>query len=372
MDKRIWSCSFIAVAMLLSATASLQVKGGEEETGPYDLVANWPQPFAREGYIMGSIAGIFADTPNRIFVAMRGEVKLPAPLPRGFEGFWGSMGKPRGTMPPSPEMHNCVFTVDSSGKLVESWTDWDRLFAPDPGGFGGPHTVKISPYDPDRHVWVINEMGQQIYKFSNDGKRLVLTLGERAVEGNDDKHFGRPQDIAWSSDGSMYVVDGFTNSRIVQFDKTGAFVKSWGTKGDGPGQFKSPHAIAIDRDGRIYVADRGNSRVQIFDADGKYLDMWPNIRFPDAMLVTPDSHVWVSDGTTGKLLQYDSTGKLLSSWGVNGTFPGAHWEFHAFSVDSDGNLYTADSYAGRAQKFRPKAGARPEQLIRPTPQTSSR
>ena len=100
--------------------------------------------------------------------------------------------------------------------------------------------------------------------------------------------------------------------------------------------------------------------------------MWPNVRFPDAMLVTPDSHVWVSDGTTGKLLQYDSTGKLLSSWGVNGTFPGAHWEFHAFSVDSDGNLYTADSYAGRAQKFRPKAGARPEQLIRPTPQTSSR
>jgi len=163
----------------------------------------------------------------------------------------------------------------------------------------------------------------------------------------------------------MFVVDGFTNSRIVKFDRNGAFVKSWGTKGDGPGQFSSPHAIAIDRNGRIYVADRGNSRVQIFDTDGKYLDMWPNLRFPDAILVTPDERVWVSDGTTGKLLQYDAAGKLLSSWGVNGTFPGAHWEFHAFSVDADGSLYTADSYAGRAQKFRPKPGARPEQLIRP-------
>jgi DNA-binding beta-propeller fold protein YncE len=142
-------------------------------------------------------------------------------------------------------------------------------------------------------------------------------------------------------------------------------VKAWGTKGNGPGQFSGPHAIDADRNRHIYAADRGNSRIQIFDENGNYLDTWPNLRFPDHLQVAPDQHVWVSDGTNGKLLEYDVNGKLLYSWGVNGTYPGAHWEFHGFSVDSDGNLYTADSYAGRAQKFRPKPGADPSKLVAP-------
>lgn len=356
---------FLILGLYLAPAAlGDQPKGGEDETGPYDLVENWPQPLARSGYTWGSISGIAADTPNRIFIAMRGELKLPDHLPRAFNGVWGSLGE-RATVPHA-DMTNCLFVVDANGQIVESWTQWDRLFESDPGGFGGPHTIKINPYDPERHVWVVNEMAQQIYEFTNDGTQLVRTLGEKGVAANDETHFGRPQDVAWLPDGTMFVADGLVNSRVIKLDKNGRFLAAWGTKGDGPGQFSGPHAIETDRARRVYVADRGNHRIQIFDENGRHLDTWPNLRFPDHLLVTRDQHVWVSDGTTGKLLKYDSTGRRLYSWGVNGTFPGAHWEFHAFSVDRDGNLYTADSYAGRAQKFRPRPGADPSSLVEPS------
>ena len=88
------------------------------------------------------------------------------------------------------------------------------------------------------------------------------------------------------------MADGITNSRVAKFDKTSKFVKAWGTKGNGPGQFSGPHAIDTDRNGRVYVADRGNSRVHIFYEEGNYLDAWPNLRFPDHLQVAPDQHVW--------------------------------------------------------------------------------
>jgi DNA-binding beta-propeller fold protein YncE len=357
---------------LLSATVFVQQKGGESETGPYDVVVGWFKSPAKPGYLTGSVSGIVADTPNRIFVATRGELKQPDKLPRNFDGTWGSFDQ-RATVPDA-EIRNCILVVDASGKTIETWTQWDRLFDTNrAGSIGpGPHKIKISPYDPERHVWVVNDSAQQIYEFTNDGKQLVMTLGERGVAGADEKHFGRPQDIAWLPDGSILVADGLANSRVVKLDKTGKFLMAWGTNGNGPGQFSGLHGIDTDRNRHVYVADRGNSRIQVFDENGKHLDTWPNLRFPDHVLITPDQQVWVSDGTTGKLLKYDVNGTLLYSWGVNGRFPGAHWEFHQFSVDSDGTLYTADSYAGRVQKFRPKPGADRSQLVAPVPLMSSR
>lgn len=308
---------------------------------------------------MGSTPGIFADTPNRIFLAIRGELKLPEKLPRAFAGTWGSLDQ-RATVA-KPEMRNCIVVVDGSGKAIETWTQWDHLFE----GGRGPHKIRINPYDPARHVWVVADSLQQIFEFTNDGKELVMTLGEANVAGNDEKHFGQPQDITWLPDGTMLIADGLSNSRVVKLDKTGKFLMAWGTKGSGPGQFSGLHGIEVDGNRRVLVADRGNSRIQVFDENGAYLDTWPNLRFPDHVLVTADQHVWVNDGTTGRVLKYDSNGKLLYSWGVSGTFPGAHWELHQISVDSEGNLYTADSYVGRAQKFRPKPGADPAKLIGP-------
>jgi streptogramin lyase len=125
------------------------------------------------------------------------------------------------------------------------------------------------------------------------------------------------------------------------------------------------HAIAVDKNRRVYISDRANSRIQVFDENGKFLDAWPNVRRPYAVHMTDDQHLWVSDGTTQKFLKFDLTGKLLHSWGTFGQFPGANWGVHQFSVDSEGSLYTADVHVGRPQKYRPKRGANPAELIRP-------
>jgi DNA-binding beta-propeller fold protein YncE len=365
--------ALLGFAALVSVSAQTQ-KGGEDITGPYDVVDGWVKPFAKPGYIQGSQGGVFAESPNRIFVLNRGELKLPDKLPEfGFNGAWGSVMNTRAgavsgtvsaeaaTLAPPPELRNCILILDANGRLVESWTQWDKLFQ----GGRGPHHIKISPYDPERHVWVVDDNRQQVFEFTNDGKQLVLTLGEAGVAGNDDKHFGRPTDIAFLPDGTFFVTDGYVNTRVVKFDKTGRFLMAWGTPGNGPGQFNLPHAIDIDRNRRLYVADRQNSRIQIFDEDGKFIEQWPNIRRPIHILISADQRVWVADLDANKLLQYDTNGRFLSSWGTWGTFPGAFWGIHQFSVDTAGNLYVAETYGGRTQKFTPKPGAAKAQLIGP-------
>src|SRR4030095_10908488 len=133
----------------------------------------------------------------------------------------------------------------------------------------------IDPYDPEKHIWIIDRTSQQVMKFTHDGKMLVMALGERGVAGTDEKHFGRPSGIAFLPNGSFYVSDGYDNRRIVKFDKNGRFLLQWGSEGSAPGQFGLPHSVSLDAQGRVYVADRMNDRVQVFDQNGKFLDQWP-------------------------------------------------------------------------------------------------
>ncbi len=345
---------------LLSRPALLQQKGGEDETGPYEVVSGWPQPLASPGYALGSQGGVFAESPNRVILLNRGEIKLPEKLPNNFNGAWGSIGS---ALTPTPVMRNCIIIVDAAGKMIESWTQWDHLFQ----GGRGPHKVKISPYDPERHVWVIDDMRQQIFKFTHDGKQLVMTLGEPGVAGTDEKHFGRPTDIAWLPDGTFFISDGYTNTRVMKFDKNGKFLMQWGTPGTGNGQFNTVHAIDIDRNRRVYVADRGNMRIQVFDENGKYLDQWGNLRQAQHVIVTADGNLGVIGGNNNKVVKYDLNGKMLTSWGTQGTFPGGIWNPHQFSVDSEGNLYIAEATGGRTQKFRLRPGADRSRLIGPPP-----
>ena len=200
---------------------------------------------------------------------------------------------------------------------------------------------------------------------SNDGKSLVMRLGTPGEPGNDDKHFNRPTDIAWLPDGTFFISDGYVNTRVVKFDKDGKFIKTWGSKGTGPGQFNLVHSIDIDKNRRLYVADRDNSRIQVFDEEGKFLDQWPNILQPYHIMITADQYAWVVDGTTNRFFKYDLNGKLLYAWGVYGYFPGGLWGPHQFSVDSDGNVYVAEAWSGRSQKFKPKPGADRSKLIAP-------
>ena len=283
-------------------------------------------------------------------------------MPEGLKPGWDTIAAIPGRRAEGKNrFEHCLYVVDASGKIIEGWTQWDQMFV----GGRGPHKLAINPYDPEKHVWVVDDMLHQIFKMTNDGKKIVLTLGERLKEGNDDKHFGRPTDIAFLPDGTFFVSDGYTNRRVVKFDKNGAFVKAWGKEGTAPGEFNTPHGIATDKNRRVYVADRSNSRIQVFDENGTFLDQWPNINAPHDVEVAADGHVWVSDGNTNKMLKYTPNGKLVYGFGTYGLTPGLNWGIHQFSGDADGNMYWAETYAGRAQKMRPQAGADPRALYKP-------
>ncbi len=352
----------VAATGLMSAE-----KGGGDEFGPYELVPNWPQNPCGEGYQTGSTPGIFAESPDRVFIFQRGclpeltdgstggvQSLIPS---RNASGFDLSRDDPKR----HPRWDHNLYVVDRDGKMIESWEQHNGIFV-------RPHRAKISPYDPERHVWLVDDGAHQVTKFTNDGKKIVLQLGEFRVPGDDESHFARPTDIAWLPDGTFFVTDGYTNTRVVKFDKNGKFLMTWGQKGNAPnesrpGYMNTVHGIAIDNDRRVYVADRANSRIQIFDENGTFLDVWPNIRRPYYILMSADQHLWVSDGRTQKFTKFDLNGKLLYSWGTFGAFPGGFWGVHQFSVDSEGNLYPADVHIGRPQKFRPKPGADPATLV---------
>lgn len=368
---------FVSAAVVVVATVGLVVSLGAAISAQrvpllmsafdYDVVPDWGMPYPKTGYTWGSVPGIFVESDDRIFIASRGEIKEPSPLPADYKGFLGGFRQVLNA--PDNEVRNCIRIVDSSGRTLEIWTQWDKLFA----GTNGPHKIKISPYDPEHRVWVVGETKHVIYVFSNDGKQLLQTIGVEGKTAEDQAHFGRPQDLAFLPDGSVLVADGLTNARIVKLDRSGTFVSAFGSHGSGPGQFNAVHGIDVDRNGRIYVVDRLNKRVQVFDPAGRHLATWPNIRFPNHVLVTEpypgdtstngDQVVWVADNQTTDVMKFDTKGNQLYSWHASGAVPGGFGELHQFSLDSKGNVYTGDNIIGRAQKLTPKAGANPQHLI---------
>jgi peptidylamidoglycolate lyase len=157
-----------------------------------------------------------------------------------------------------------------------------------------PHGLTIDAHD---NVWLTDVALQQVYKFSPEGE-LLLTLGERGEVGNDERHFDRPTAVAVAGDGSFYVSDGYKNSRVIKFSADGKFLFQWGTKGTGPGQFDLPHWVALDSAGRVYVADRENQRIQVFDSTGHYLAQWAGKQFgrPYSIAVDRSGMAYVADG----------------------------------------------------------------------------
>lgn len=350
---------------LVGPPAQLQ-EGG---SSPYDVVDGWMKPFAVNGFAWGSHPGVYAESPDRIFVIQRGEMRLPDPVPPGFAGFVGSIGL--NALRPAEGQRvwrNSIFVVDGDGNMIEAWTQWDSLFE----GSNGPHKIRINPYDPDRKVWVINETGHAVYAFSNDGSELVMTLGEPGVGGDDETHFGRPQDIAFKADGSIFVADGLDNSRVVKLDAEGNYLTHWDEEGDGRGEFNGVHAVATDSRGNIYVADRNNDRVQVFNETTRSpwyhpnispIGTWPGFDFPNDIYVT-GYDVWVADNQPVKMVKLDVNGNRIDGWDMDGEGPGLYSELHQFSVDSEGNVYAADNVQGRTQKFIPKAGASSTRLMK--------
>jgi hypothetical protein len=359
----------VAAFLMLWVAAPLvraqAVPEGPVGPSPYDVVRGWHKPFAEPGYAFGGNSGVFAESPDRIFVAQRGEFRLPDPLPPAYAGFAGSIGMNVLTLADRRVWKNCLYTLDSNGSVKERWTQWDHLCEGSSGP--GPHRIRISPYDSDRRVWVINETFHQIYVFSNDGKRLLKTLGEKNVPGADGTHFARPQDVAFLPDGRILVADGLDNHRVMILDRDANYIGEFGGAGKGPGQFSGVHAVAVGPEGRIFALDRSGGRINVFrtTADPKRVEFetaWPGFSLPLDLIVNDDA-VWMTDLKPLRFVKLNFKGERLYTWLVPPDLPDGYLEVHTFSVDSAGNLYGGDNQYGRTQKFVPKKGADPAHLI---------
>jgi hypothetical protein len=357
-----------ALLALIASVPTLLAQGvisGPVGPSPYDVVRGWHKPFAQPGFAFGGNSGIFAESPNRIFIAQRGETRLPNPVPPEFAGYAGSIGINVLNATDRRVWRNCLYTVDGNGQVKERWTQWDYLCEGSAGP--GPHRVRISPYDPEHRVWVVNETFDQIYVFSNDGSKLLKTLGEKNVPGTDGKHFGKPQDVAFLPDGRILVADGLDNHRVMILDRDANYISEFGGFGKGPGQFNGVHALAVGPRGMIFALDRSGRRINVFKttpdpAKVEFVEAFDGFSLPLDLIVNNES-VWVTDLGPLRFTKLDFKGNHLYTWLVPKELPDGYLEVHTISVDSNGNLYGGDNQYGRTQKFVPKRGADPALII---------
>ena len=371
-------------------------KGGQDMFGPYEVVADWPQDVSElpgnEAWTWGAGQSIFAESPDRIYLLHRGTLpNIERPQAAVYADVGPALSFPvaqlpfrnasvgiRSSLPGALDGDDtdrgesgvdhlwqyCLVVVNREGEIIETWTQWDSLFR-------RPHYVTINPYDPEKHVWVVDDYRHAIFKFTNDGSELVQTLGTPNESGADESHFFRPTFMAFLDD-SFFVADGYANTRVVKFDSDGNYLMSWGEAGDAPnetrpGYMNNVHGVAVDvQTRRVFVNDRANNRVQIFTENGEYLDEWsfgPEPTDIHLFYIGADNVLWAADRATTKILGYDLEGNFQYSWGVFGEFPGGQWGTHGLSVDQEGNFYIAEVGNGRVQKFVPRDGARPETMV---------
>jgi len=345
VDTTKWLISLLLVAILAVPAAS-QEPGGLDPTAPYDLVVNWMKPI--EPGVTTYVVGVAADGPDRILVQSTGAT--PGDVGDEYPTF-----NPKA---PGSRLDHLMLVLDRNGKVVEEWRQWFPLW-------GNPHAARIDPYDREHHVWFLDREAQQIFEFTRDGKTLIRTFGEHGVAAADQKHFGRPADIAWLPDGTFFVADGYQNRRIVKFDKNGKYATAWGSEGKAAGQFGGVvHCVAVDaKSRRVYACDSANRRIQVFDENGTFLEQW-EVANPARILVTQDQSLWVtSTGPAARIEHRSADGKLLTYWGTPGKLPGGFNSAHDFTVDSDGNLYIVQSQNHRVEKYVPKPNADHSRLV---------
>jgi hypothetical protein len=229
--------------------------------------------------------------------------------------------------------------------------------------------VRISPYDPEKRIWVINETFHQIYVFSNDGSEHLATLGEKLVPGSDATHFNFPQDVAFLPDGRVLVADGLSNHRIIILDSELNYISEFGGYGTEPGQFNGVHAIGIGPDGLVFGLDRSGGRINVFrttddPAKMDFVRTIGDLSIPLDIIVNEDS-IWITALQPLRFVNFDFELNYRYTWLVPSDLPDGYLEVHSFSVDSDGNLYGGDNQYGRTQKFVPKPGVDSKLLISP-------
>lgn len=290
-------------------------------------VPGWPR--LAPGDTLGMVSGVAVDPAGHVVAFRRAGRR------------WDS-----DTLDMSPIARPTVLVLDAgSGAVLRAWGA---------GQFAMPHGLTV---DRAGNVWLTDVALNQVYKFSATGQRL-LALGERGVPGRDAAHFDMPTAVAVADDGSFYVSDGYGNARVLHFAADGRLLRQWGDSGAGPGQFRLVHGVALGADGRVYVADRENERVQLFDATGRFVGQWHSDALGKPFAVargpagTPWAGAWlVADGGRGDYFG-DATarsgvvvvapdGAVRARFAELGRDALAPLRPHALAVGRDGAVYVA-------------------------------
>lgn len=298
---------FLILTVLFASTSLLGQDFGQAAVPKlnYEAVPDFFQLPAGENFV--EVAGVAVNSKGHIYVFHRGKHPL--------------------------------MEFDSSGKFIRSIAD--DLFVT-------AHAVRV---DAEDNIWTADVGTHVVLKLSPEG-RVLLALGRMRVPGDDVGHFNQPTDVAFDREGNFYVADGEGNSRVLKFDKYGNLLLGWGMKGAGPGQFDLPHSIAVDGD-LVYVGDRENARIQIFDRNARLLREW-KLGHPFGLFVTPDHFIYMADAIASRILKIDRDGKVVGV--LSGPEPGKgrHFDPHQIAVDKDNSIFTAEVMPWRAQKFKPK------------------
>lgn len=304
-------------------------EGASRVVSGFEVHHGWP--VLRSGYALGFVTGVEFDSHGHLFTFQTYR-EWRVPFPTELEAV--------------PTIHMWDM---NDGSLLDSWgADLFRM----------PHGLSI---DADDNIWVTDVGHSQVFKFSHDGE-LLMSLGEAGVEGADQRHFAQPTDIEFGLDGSVYVSDGYVNSRIVNFSPEGKFRFEWGRFGDGPGQFNIPHDLAVDGDGRVYVADRENDRVQAFEADGEFVSEWRSGGSwrPYGLAISQTlGRIFVVDGgeqpptfpDRSGVVVLDLSGNFVERFGRFGNQDGQFMMGHDITVTPGGIVYVVDVLGRRVQKF---------------------
>jgi streptogramin lyase len=324
----------VAFVSALAALLPLLGASAHAQTNPYREIAGWAK--APEGRPWGAMVSVDVDRDGNIWVLER----------CGANSCIGSKLAP-------------VLKFDPSGKLLTSFGAGVLAF---------PHGIHV---DRDGNVWATDAAGQGgkghvVVKFSPQGK-VLLTLGKEGVAGNGPDTLNEPAAVVTAPNGDIFVADGHgikSNLRIAKFSKDGKFIKAWGKKGTGPGEFMGLHAIAIDSKGRIFVGDRPNNRIQIFDQDGKFLDEWRQFGRPSGIFIDRNDMMYVADPQSNvKLNKGFKRGIYIGSardGKVTAFIPSDQpktddedtFGMEGAAADAKGNVYGAETLAGkRARKF---------------------
>jgi sugar lactone lactonase YvrE len=282
--------------------------------------------------------------PELDYVAVANPINLPAGT---------TMGAPAST---AFDSHGHMFILnrgpqalvefDANGKFI-------RIFGE--GLFTRSHGLKI---DAEDNLWMTDVGAHIVVKMSPQGQ-VLLTLGTKGAAGDwneatQSRHFTEPNDVAIGRNGDIFVAQGHTpdkgDPRVLKFDKSGNFIKSWGGKGTEPGKFAVAHGIAVDPKGLLWVTDRENQRIQIFDQDGKYIKEVKYAGLP-CSLQFAGQYIYMVNGFAGQLLRMDLDGKVLAAVGKPGKGVGEFGEAHQVTVSPKGEIWVADTVNSAVQKF---------------------